>query len=195
MYLKWTLWRPLLLAKKFVGQNLISRYICTSLDSHWLLVLQLPRSDFCVLIVCIHTHSTMRSSLLSLAALAGGVFAASCPYMASDATYPRDHPEIEKRATTPDTSTEEFMSQFELNDTDTYMTTDSGTPIQDQNSLKAGPRGPTLLEDFIFRQKIQHFDHERVRSFSNKSLSFLRHSTYLILYLGPRTCRPCERCR
>jgi catalase len=28
--------------------------------------------------------------------------------------------------------------------------------------LKAGERGPTLLEDFIFRQKIQHFDHERV---------------------------------
>jgi hypothetical protein len=28
--------------------------------------------------------------------------------------------------------------------------------------LKAGQRGPTLLEDFIFRQKIQHFDHERV---------------------------------
>jgi hypothetical protein len=28
--------------------------------------------------------------------------------------------------------------------------------------LKAGARGSTLLEDFIFRQKIQHFDHERV---------------------------------
>jgi catalase len=28
--------------------------------------------------------------------------------------------------------------------------------------LKAGERGPTLLEDFIFRQKIQRFDHERV---------------------------------
>jgi len=32
----------------------------------------------------------------------------------------------------------------------------------DQNSLKAGPRGPTLLEDFLLREKIHHFDHERI---------------------------------
>ena len=31
-----------------------------------------------------------------------------------------------------------------------------------QNSLKAGLRGPTLVEDFILRQKITHFDHERI---------------------------------
>src|SRR3979409_1181079 len=49
------------------------------------------------------------------------------------------------------------------NDTNSYMTTDWGTPIQDQLSLKVGPRGPTLLEDFMFRQKLQRFDHERVR--------------------------------
>jgi catalase len=47
-------------------------------------------------------------------------------------------------------------------DTDSYMTTDWGTPIQDQLSLKVGPRGPTVLEDFMFRQKLQRFDHERV---------------------------------
>ena len=36
-------------------------------------------------------------------------------------------------------------------------------PIADnQNSLKAGLRGPTLLEDFILREKITHFDHERI---------------------------------
>ncbi|PQE12399.1 Catalase B protein [Rutstroemia sp. NJR-2017a BVV2] len=55
-----------------------------------------------------------------------------------------------------------FLDQFTLNDTDTYFTTDAGGPIQENASLKAGERGPTLLEDFIFRQKIQHFDHERV---------------------------------
>lgn len=104
----------------------------------------------------------MRLSFISLLAVAGSVGAASCPYMASDAPHPRDHPMIEKRTTTPGTTTEEFLSQFELNDTSSVMTTDSGTPIADQNSLKGGPRGPTLLEDFIFRQKIQHFDHERV---------------------------------
>jgi catalase len=42
------------------------------------------------------------------------------------------------------------------------MTTDFGTPIDEAVSLKAGVRGPTLLEDFTFRQKIQRFDHERV---------------------------------
>ncbi|HVT51632.1 MAG TPA: catalase, partial [Dongiaceae bacterium] len=43
------------------------------------------------------------------------------------------------------------------------LTTNQGTPVSDnQNSLKAGSRGPTLLEDFIFREKITHFDHERI---------------------------------
>jgi len=43
------------------------------------------------------------------------------------------------------------------------LTTNHGVPIADnQNSLKAGLRGPTLLEDFILREKITHFDHERI---------------------------------
>jgi len=43
------------------------------------------------------------------------------------------------------------------------MTTNQGIPISDnQNSLKANPRGPALLEDFILREKITHFDHERI---------------------------------
>ncbi|MFA6276835.1 MAG: catalase [Pedobacter sp.] len=43
------------------------------------------------------------------------------------------------------------------------MTTDHGVKINDdQNSLKAGDRGSTLLEDFILREKITHFDHERI---------------------------------
>jgi catalase len=43
------------------------------------------------------------------------------------------------------------------------LTTNFGQPIADnQNSLKAGARGPALLEDFILREKITHFDHERI---------------------------------
>lgn len=43
------------------------------------------------------------------------------------------------------------------------MTTNFGAPLSDnQNSLKAGLRGPSLLEDFILREKIFHFDHERI---------------------------------
>ena len=43
------------------------------------------------------------------------------------------------------------------------MTTNQGTVISDdQNSLKSGSRGPTLLEDFVLREKVTHFDHERI---------------------------------
>jgi catalase len=43
------------------------------------------------------------------------------------------------------------------------LTTNQGVPIADnQSSLKAGLRGPTLMEDFILREKITHFDHERI---------------------------------
>ena len=43
------------------------------------------------------------------------------------------------------------------------LTTAQGGPVSDdQNSLKIGPRGPTLIEDFHFREKIFHFDHERI---------------------------------
>ncbi|MEZ4453398.1 MAG: catalase [Nannocystaceae bacterium] len=43
------------------------------------------------------------------------------------------------------------------------LTTQQGAPIaDDQNSLRIGARGPTALEDFIFRDKLTHFDHERI---------------------------------
>ena len=43
------------------------------------------------------------------------------------------------------------------------MTTAQGCPVHDdQNSLKAGVRGPTALEDHVMREKIFHFDHERI---------------------------------
>jgi catalase len=43
------------------------------------------------------------------------------------------------------------------------LTTNFGQPVADnQSSLKAGLRGPTLWEDFVLREKITHFDHERI---------------------------------
>ena len=90
--------------------------------------------------------------LLGLVGLAN----AACPYMTGELNA-RDAPSDDAAA-----STEKFMSQFYLDDNDTYLTSDVGGPIEDQNSLSIGERGPTLLEDFIFRQKIQRFDHERV---------------------------------
>jgi catalase len=46
---------------------------------------------------------------------------------------------------------------------DHELTTQQGTPVaDDQNTLRAGPRGPVLLEDFYFREKLLHFAHERL---------------------------------
>ncbi|MHB8997350.1 MAG: catalase [Armatimonadota bacterium] len=43
------------------------------------------------------------------------------------------------------------------------LTTNQGVAISDnQNSLRANQRGPTLLEDFVLREKVMHFDHERI---------------------------------
>ncbi len=55
------------------------------------------------------------------------------------------------------------LAGFTSDATDQLMTTNHGVRINDdQNSLKAGSRGPSLLEDFIFREKMTHFDHERI---------------------------------
>lgn len=44
-----------------------------------------------------------------------------------------------------------------------FLTTNQGVKVSDtDNSLKAGERGPTLIEDFHFREKMTHFDHERI---------------------------------
>jgi catalase len=51
----------------------------------------------------------------------------------------------------------------QANPSETPLTTNQGLPVADnQNSLRGGERGPTLLEDFILREKITHFDHERI---------------------------------
>ncbi|HWP73154.1 MAG TPA: catalase, partial [Methylomirabilota bacterium] len=58
---------------------------------------------------------------------------------------------------------QEALDQFREDPEGQLLTTDQGLRVNDdQNSLKAGPRGPSLLEDFILREKITHFDHERI---------------------------------
>ena len=102
----------------------------------------------------------VKPGLIAAFAAYAHVAQAACPFMENDARdVPNSHPQI-KRADgsySVPSNTDEFMAQFEVNDTDTYMTSNSGTPIEDQESLSAGERGPTLLEDFIFREKIMHF--------------------------------------
>ena len=55
------------------------------------------------------------------------------------------------------------LDRVRADSTGRALTTNQGVPVADnQNSLKAGLRGPALLEDFILREKITHFDHERI---------------------------------
>jgi catalase len=55
------------------------------------------------------------------------------------------------------------LASHQADPLDTRLTTNQGVPIADnQNWLKGGERGPSLLEDFIAREKITHFDHERI---------------------------------
>jgi catalase len=55
------------------------------------------------------------------------------------------------------------LDRVRTDSTGRILTTNLGVPIADnQHSLKAGMRGPALLEDFILREKITHFDHERI---------------------------------
>ncbi|MDR6514635.1 catalase [Chryseobacterium camelliae] len=57
----------------------------------------------------------------------------------------------------------EQLDHSTTDNTDQALTTNQGLKINnDQDSLKAGERGPSLLEDFILREKITHFDHERI---------------------------------
>jgi catalase len=58
---------------------------------------------------------------------------------------------------------EHDLEPFREDSAGEYLTTNQGLRINDdQNSLKAGARGPSLLEDFHFREKMTHFDHERI---------------------------------
>ena len=54
------------------------------------------------------------------------------------------------------------LHQIAQGDTLVLTTAQGGQVSDDQNSLKIGPRGPVLMEDFHFREKIFHFDHERI---------------------------------
>lgn len=72
-------------------------------------------------------------------------------------------PKSSKKQNTIDNAKIRELSPDTEQSTNEFMTTNHGVKINDdQNSLKAGNRGATLLEDFILREKITHFDHERI---------------------------------
>lgn len=58
---------------------------------------------------------------------------------------------------------EQQLEQFRMNNDGKKLTTNQGLRVSnDEDSLKAGIRGPTIMEDFHLREKITHFDHERI---------------------------------
>ncbi len=58
---------------------------------------------------------------------------------------------------------DEQLNQFRVDDAGKVLTTNQGLKMtEDEFSLKVGERGPTLMEDFHLREKITHFDHERI---------------------------------
>ncbi|KAK7470081.1 hypothetical protein VKT23_001522 [Stygiomarasmius scandens] len=104
----------------------------------------------------------MKDTVLLAVLVASSLVSASCPYADSRGEQllaRRDATDSNASGTPGD---QNYMDQFVVNDTDTLTTTDFGTPVDDTHSLKAGSRGPTLLEDFVFRTKLTRFDHERV---------------------------------
>jgi catalase len=94
----------------------------------------------------------VRSSVLAALVGAASFVQGQCPFA--------DPSKLDTRA--QGGNSRQYVSEFEVDDAEAYLTSDVGGPITDQESLKIGERGPTLLEDFVFRQKITHFDHERV---------------------------------
>jgi Catalase len=71
--------------------------------------------------------------------------------------------EIKKANKESKNAKDQQLDQFRVDDKGKNLTTNQGvTMAEDEFSLKAGDRGPTLMEDFHFREKITHFDHERI---------------------------------
>lgn len=100
----------------------------------------------------------MLKSSVVYAALAHALFAsAACPFMDGGVS-------LQKREGSSGSlpGDDGFLDQFVVDDKDVYTTTDFGTPVNDRTSLKAGQRGPTLLEDFVYRTKLLRFDRERI---------------------------------
>src|SRR4249920_3933549 len=74
-------------------------------------------------------------------------------------------PNKKSKSTSPKETNEKLdkLEPYREQSDQQFLTSNQGLKINDnQNSLKSGERGATLLEDFILREKITHFDHERI---------------------------------
>lgn len=68
-----------------------------------------------------------------------------------------------------------------MDDNGQNTTTNQGLKVsEDEHSLKAGERGPTLMEDFHFREKMTHFDHERIPERVVHARGFAAHGEFQV---------------
>ncbi|KFC09633.1 catalase [Trabulsiella guamensis ATCC 49490] len=107
----------------------------------------------------VHDSSESRPGLDSLAPEDGSHRPSPQP------SAPGEQPTTSGSLKAPDTRNKKLdsLEPFRKGSENFPLTTNQGVRIaDDQNSLRAGSRGPTLLEDFILREKITHFDHERI---------------------------------
>ncbi|TYP75422.1 catalase [Paenibacillus methanolicus] len=73
------------------------------------------------------------------------------------------------------------LDQFRVDDAGQKLTTNQGLKVsEDEFSLKIGERGPTLLEDFHFREKMTHFDHERIPERIVHARGFAAHGEFQV---------------
>ncbi len=106
--------------------------------------------------------SVIGSAGLALAGASAHATDQKTPMIPAEATPPTAETTTEQGAPAAPTSKDGQLAAASAQDTGP-LTTNVGQPIStDQNTLRAGARGPALLEDFVFREKIQHFDHERI---------------------------------
>lgn len=107
----------------------------------------------------VHDEAEAKPGLGSLAPADNSHLASPHP------TAPGEEPTAPGSLKAPKTHSDKLdaLQPFRKGGDNAALTTNQGTRIaDDQNSLRAGSRGPTLLEDFILREKITHFDHERI---------------------------------
>ena len=88
-------------------------------------------------------------------------------------------------------ATIETLDRVRVDAAGRVLTTNQGVAIADnQNSLKAGQRGPALLEDFILREKITHFDHERIPERIVHARGSAAHGFFSVVRLWVTTPKP-----
>ncbi|WP_453991290.1 catalase [Bacillus nitroreducens] len=93
----------------------------------------------------------------------------------------RGHDDLNDERKTNRNTKDEQLEQFRVDDKGKKLTTNQGLKVSnDEFSLKAGIRGPTIMEDFHFREKMTHFDHERIPERVVHARGFAAHGEFQV---------------